>query len=253
MMHRRRRYATLVIVAAAALALPAAASDTVTDPRAPTAADARIRERVLNRLLGQVAIHPVALEVAVAEGTVRLTGTVASVGEKERVERLVQGIVGVRSVTNDLAVRPTDRSEISIEQEVRRLLEKRASLRDRGLGVSAEGTVVTLSGTVERGIHRLEAGEIAAGVPGVTRVVNELRVATEDTLTSEAIRERVLSVLRNPLTFGVIRDLDVEVDRGTVVLRGLAERDADRREAERLALTVPGVSGVVNRIRLPGS
>lgn len=52
----------------------------------------------------------------------------------------------------------------------------RNEMRSFGTGISAEanGTVVTLRGTVERPEARARAESIAMGTPGVTEVVNEI-------------------------------------------------------------------------------
>ena len=219
---------------------------------AVTAEDARVKQRIETRLAGQVTLHIESLGIDVVEGTVHLTGTVSSLGEKMRTERVVGGIVGVRSISNDLAVKATDRSEITITQDIQRRLESRTRFRKSPVQVTVAGTEVTLAGEVERALDRLDAEEIAADAAGVSKVVNNLRVRTEGNIPPETIRSRVLSILTNPLTFGVVRNLVVTVEQGTVTLNGIASRDADRIQAERLALGVPGVSGVINLISVGG-
>src|SRR5213594_2017729 len=205
--------------------------------RTDGAADERIRQRVQMKLAGQVAVHIESLDVRVQDGSVRLAGTVGSLGEKLRAERVAGGIVGVKSVTNDLVVKTTDRSEIAIAQDVRHRLETRTRFKRTPVQVTVSGTEVTLSGQVERGLDRVDAQEIAADAPGVTRVINNVQVKGEGSIPDESIRSRVLSILANPLTFGVIRHLEVTVEGGAVTLRGTVTREADRVEAERLALS----------------
>jgi len=212
--------------------------------------DARIKQRIETRLMGQVTLHIESLGLDVKEGTVHITGLVPSLGERLRTERVVGGIVGVRGILNELAVKPTDRSEIAISQEVQRSLESRTRFRKNPVQVTVSGTEVTLSGTVDRGLDRIDAEEISAEAAGVTRVQNNLQVRTEGHVPPETIRSRVTSILTNPLTFGVIRRLEVDVEDSTVTLKGVATRDADRLQAERLALSVPGVSGVINLIQV---
>jgi osmotically-inducible protein OsmY len=215
---------------------------------ADAASDERIKQRIKNKLSGQVSLHLESLELDVRDGAVRLAGSVASVGERAIIERLVGGLSGVTGITNDLSVRPTGRSEQAIADEVRRLLERRVRFKKSPIDVTASGSDVTLDGTIERAIDRLDAEVIAGGVTGVTRVINNLQVVPSGQTSPQTIRERILSALGNPLTFGVIRDLEVVVDGGAVELRGVAVRDADRTQAERLALGVNGVISVKNLI-----
>jgi len=215
--------------------------------------DDRIRLRIENRLAGQVALSVENLKIEVQEAVVRLSGSVASIGELERVERLVSGVVGVAGTVNELTIRASTRSDLALSQEIRRLLNRRTRFRDAGIVVTASGTEVSLEGMVERALDRLDAEKIAADVAGVTRVVNKLQVASDGRIPPEVIGTRVRSLLVNPLTFGVIRELEVSVEEGVVHLRGVARRDGDRIEAERLAMSVPGVTGVINEISVLGS
>lgn len=220
--------------------------------RADSAADDRLRQLVQMKLANQVSLHIETLGVRVEDQNVRLAGSVASIGEKLRAERIVGGIVGVGGITNELSVRKSDRSEIAIAQDVQRHLGTRVRFRRTPIQVTVSGTEVTLGGVADRGVDRLDAEEIAANVQGVTQVVNNIQVKTAGAIPDESIRNRVLGVLTNPLTFGLIRNPEVTVEEGTVTLRGTIVREADRLEAERLTLSVPGVSSVVNLLTVAG-
>ena len=216
--------------------------------------DDRIRLRIEVRLSGQVSLDLRDFSVNVQDGIVSLQGSVSSIGEREKVVRLVSGIVGVDGVTNGITIRPSTRSDASIQEEVTRLLERRPRFREESITVSVTAAVVRLTGNVERSLDRYDAGQIAGQVGGVVAVSNEMKVRTEGIIPLEIVLERVRSVLTNTLTFGVIRDLDVQIDQaGVVLLRGTAARQATQETAERLALGVPGVAGVINRIEVLGS
>ena len=217
------------------------------------AQDDRIKQRILGRLAGQVSLSPQGLQISVTNGAVRLSGSVGSLGERRTLERLVGGMTGVTSVSNDLTIRMSQRSQADIIQEILGLLEQRPRFRSSPISMTATGGEVTLHGTVERSLDRVDAEIIASGVEGVTGVVNLITVRTEGEVPPQKIRARVTSILSNRLTFGVIRDLVVEVSAGTVTLHGLAIRDQDRVVAERLALSVTGVARVENRITILGS
>lgn len=63
-----------------------------------------------------------------------------------------------------------------------------------------------------------------------------------------AMMARVLSALSDP-QLG-LRDLQVEYIEDTIVLRGRAPSETAREAAGTIALTVGGVAGVSNRIRV---
>lgn len=222
---------------------------------AQTAGDSRIQQRVTMRLAGQVSLHPENLRIEVINRVVHLTGSVASTGERDRMGLLASGIVGVSGVINDLVVRPSSRPPQAIRQEIMDTLRRHPRFRRHPIQVTITGNgVVRLEGEVERGVDKLDAGHLAADVDGVVAVENNLRVRSEGSMEPARILQRVRSILTNPLSFGVIRNLTVEIDqRGRIRLRGLAMLPADRQQAERLALTVPGVVGVINEIVVLGS
>jgi osmotically-inducible protein OsmY len=218
--------------------------------RADAEQDRRLEERLRMRFTGQVALHVESLGIEVQEGVVHLSGTVGSLGEKVRAERLPGAIVGVQEVVSDLVIRKTDRSELAIAQEVQQLLARPTRFRKPPLQVTVVGTEVTLGGLVDRALDRIDAEEIAQEALGVTRVHNNIQIRNESSLTNESLRTRVLGILTNPLTFGVVRHLEVTVDQGMVTLEGRVSLEPERREAERLTLSVPGVMGVVNQIKV---
>jgi len=216
--------------------------------RPDAAADDLVKQRITTRLAGQVTLHVESLQIEVADGVALLSGTAASLGEVRTLIRIVGGVVGVNAVTNNVTVRLSSRTSDDIQQEIRRSLERRARFQASPISVKVTGGDVTLEGKVDRGLDRLDAEMIAASVEGVTRIVNRIEVISSEATSPEQIRKRVLSILTNPLTFGLIRDLEVAVAGGTVTLRGIVHREADREEAERLALGVPGVAQVDNQI-----
>ncbi len=216
--------------------------------------DDRVRLRIEVRLSGQVGIDLRDFAMNVVDGIVTLHGNVGSIGDREKVVRLVSGIVGVDGVVNGITVRPSTRSDASIQGDITNVLQRRPRFREEAITVAVSAGVVRLTGEVERSLDRYDAGEIAASVDGATEIANEIRVRTEGMIPLEIVLERVRSVLTNTLTFGVIRDLDVQIDQaGVVLLQGTAARQATRETAERLTLGVPGVAGVINRLEVPGS
>jgi hyperosmotically inducible periplasmic protein len=218
--------------------------------RAEDEADRRLREQIENRLQGQVSLHPKDLVVSVRDGFVQVTGSVAALQEVDLVDRLVLGIVGVREVDNRVTVRPSTRSDLAIRQEVRRLLDRFPALRWPSVDVAVAEGRVTLTGDVPEGIDKAEAERQARKVAGVTAVDNQVRPGAPPAPAAGAdeLETRVRSLLANPLTFGVVRDLRVETDGGTVYLYGKVPREADKEEAGRLVRALSGVDSVVNLI-----
>ena len=131
--------------------------------------------------------------------------------------------------------------------------------------------VLTLEGEMEHIAAKKKAMELAAAVPGVTGIVDRLRLVPARRMKDGDIRDHVCTALlaENLLsscsilslvkgTMEVIRKADqgvdgsieVEVDDGVVILNGSVPSLSAKRLAGVLAWWVPGSKDVVNGIEL---
>jgi osmotically-inducible protein OsmY len=110
---------------------------------------------------------------------------------------------------------------------------------------------VVLRGSVVNLVQRTEAVRTARGVPGVRAVDDQMRtrpVGAEHRTAAET-EAAVLDAL-------ILHDavpaygIDADTDGGTVTLRGAVDSASQRDAAERIALGVPGVSEVHNRLKV---
>jgi len=110
---------------------------------------------------------------------------------------------------------------------------------------------VVLRGSVVNLRQRAEAVRTARGVRGVRAVDDQLRTRPvgDDHRANARIEAAVLDAL-------ILDDavpaygIDVDVDGGEVTLCGAVDVAAQRDAAERIALRVPGVAEVCNRLEL---
>ncbi|MCE7937742.1 hypothetical protein DCC79_05000 [bacterium] len=117
------------------------------------------------------------------------------------------------------------------------------------LRVSADDGVVTLAGNMRSSIMTNMAGRLAAGVPGVRRVVNALVSDTD-------IESRAAVAVAMDPDAGVLTDRislfsilgTVEMD-GVIAAPTLAAAEALRQRVEAIVRAVPGVHGVINQIQ----
>jgi osmotically-inducible protein OsmY len=118
------------------------------------------------------------------------------------------------------------------------------------IGVSAAGGTVTLRGTVASLRVQRAAGQAAARVRGVTRVVNQLRVqlADADRRADEDVRGDVREALM--LDVSVPMSVDARARDGLLTLTGTAAWHYQREAAESRTAGVPGVAGIDNAISL---
>ncbi|MCB1627246.1 MAG: BON domain-containing protein [Xanthomonadales bacterium] len=130
------------------------------------------------------------------------------------------------------------------------------------IDVEVQGDKAFLTGTVESTVEKDLAEQIALGVDGIAKVDNQLKVdpawqpvAREDNSDrsfSTAVADATLTaqikskLLWNENTDGL--DINVDTYEGKVTLRGMADTDASRELAGRLAANTDGVRSVDNEL-----
>jgi osmotically-inducible protein OsmY len=133
-----------------------------------------------------------------------------------------------------------------------------------------EDGVLSMEGEVDQIMAKKRALEAAAAVPGVTGIVDRLRVAPAERMEDGEIRDHVcnallaenllgscavravvkgeLEVVREPV--GATGSIDVEVSDGVVVLNGAVPSLSAKRLAGVLAWWVPGSRDVINGVEV---
>ena len=135
-------------------------------------ADDEIAARALN-IIAWMANAQDAIKVVVANGWVKLSGTVEWNYQKQEAERAVRRLSGVLGVTNNITVRPRVTSQ-DIKQLIAKALSRNAELESAGIKVDVTDTTVTLKGSVKAWRDRRVAEDAAWAAPGVTQVRDEL-------------------------------------------------------------------------------
>lgn len=132
-------------------------------------------------------------------------------------------------------------------------------LRANDLKVSVDNGKATLSGTVEEGVNKDLAKQIALGVTGITSVDNQI-VVQPDYVAAPATERRygeviddasITSAVKSKLVWSKYTDglaTDVDTDRGKVKLTGTADSEAAKSLATRLTMNTRGVTGVDNQL-----
>jgi osmotically-inducible protein OsmY len=143
--------------------------------------------------LDQAGLKTVSVQQDRDKGVVTLGGHVASDAEKAQAEFIAGSAAGPQVVSDQIAVVPvgdesaarTMNSDLDkgIEQNLdAALIQNR--LRD-GVEFAVKNHVVTLTGQVDSQSKRRQAASVAASVPNVQQVVNELQVKNQKATSSE--------------------------------------------------------------------
>lgn len=156
--------------------------------------DKLLRERVRQVLREDKDLRGYGLNVDVVNGEVQLQGIVDTLKEKERAERLVRQVPGVKGVANAVAI-STDGAvrdeDVTMEAYEELDLDPRVDLRRIGTEcVDGHGTVV-LKGRTEDPAEVEAAREAAAKARGVTRIVNQVKVGEEEMSLEDIFHSQV--------------------------------------------------------------
>lgn len=135
---------------------------------------------------------------------------------------------------------------MKVENEMRNLFADTQNLRINAYSYAGQ---VLLLGDVPTAEDKQRAGEAAARVEKVLRVVNELRVGdltpvsvrTNDTWLSSKVRTTLINTKDVPF-----RTINVTTERGIVYLLGRVTKD----EAARAAIATSGISGINKVVKL---
>jgi len=143
--------------------------------------------------LDQAGLKDVKVDDDRDKGVVTLSGTVANQADKAQAESIAKSIAGAQIVADQIGVRPIGEEgtakkvdaahDEAIENNLKAALIKN-NLK-RNVNYEVKNGVVTLTGTVNSQARRNRIEQLAAGVPNVQQVINELQVRDQKASSSD--------------------------------------------------------------------
>ncbi len=125
------------------------------------------------------------------------------------------------------------------------------------LAYSINGGTVTLYGQVVRPTTRSSAERVVKRLPGVSRVINNIKVLPLSSFDERIRTATYRSIARSGGLYrylqGANPSLHIVVDNGHVTLEGVVSGQGDRTLAYLAANQVPGVFSVTNNLRVEGA
>ncbi len=137
--------------------------------------DTEIAEAVLNALKWHTAVQEEKIKIKVDNGNVTLTGEVDWDFQRSNARKAIEGLTGVRSITNLIKVN-SKITPAGIQRKIESAFQRAASINSRKVKVDVKGSKVILSGTVTSLAEKEEAEASAWNAEGVTEVESNLDI-----------------------------------------------------------------------------
>lgn len=204
--------------------------------------DSELQSSIVQAASSDPLLLPAHLGVSVNHGIVTLTGHVNNAEAGRRAAQLVRAFPGVEDVINLVQVEPAPNyTDPQIKNNVEVALAQDSRLELQPITVSVHDRRVFLSGNVETSNQRARAAQLAAKVPGVTAVENDI-VTPGNANSGVAIAGAPLNMndrqierdIREQLTFDPLVDqtqIHVAVSDGVATLSGIVDTPVQRHVA----------------------
>jgi hyperosmotically inducible protein len=139
---------------------------------------------VVRQSLDQAGFKDISVSQDRDKGVVTLSGHVASDDAKSQAESIARSAAAGQVVADEVAVVPSDAQSVAktVNADLDKGIEKNldaalvANHLDKRLSYDVKNRVVILKGEVNSEAGRAEAARLAAAVPNVAQVVNEVQV-----------------------------------------------------------------------------
>ena len=137
--------------------------------------DTELAQALQSALQAQALVPASRITLKVEHGWVTLSGEVDWDYQRSTAERTVHQMMGVVGVSNRVTLKPRT-VPTDVSNRIKDALARQAEREARGIEVAISGSTATLRGNVHSWAERNAAQGAAWSAPGITLVVNELKV-----------------------------------------------------------------------------
>ena len=211
--------------------------------------DIQLKDDVEKELHWDPRVNAAHIGVSVTKGAVSLVGAVETYAEKWAAEDATKRVNGVRAISLDLDVKLRAdhvRTDSEIAVAILNAL-KWDVLVPKVVTAEVEQGTVTLQGRVTWNYERDAAERAIRYLTGVTHIFNTITLQPEAPATQ--VKDKVEAALRRQATADA-QSIHVETSGSKVTLTGHASSWRSMEEAANAAWAAPGVTQVVDHVKL---
>lgn len=212
--------------------------------------DHNLQKAVLAQLQWEPSVNAAHIGVTAEDGIVTLTGHVESLAEKHAAEAATRLVNGVQGVAEEIEVRLAfdfQRDDDVIAAAAVDRLGWDVSVPRNAVKVALAKAWVTLTGEVQWHYQRNAAEQDIRHLFGVVGVSNQISIKPRVDVSN--ISDNIMHAMHRSWFFDP-KTINVGADQGRVTLTGTANSPHDRDVAASTAWAAPGVTDVVNEIRI---
>jgi osmotically-inducible protein OsmY len=212
--------------------------------------DAEIRKDVLDELEWEPRINATNVGVTIKNGIVTLNGHVNTYAEKVAAEEAAKRVSGVKAVVQEIDVNiegTSERTDQAIALAAVDSLKWNTMVSDKDIQLKVENGWITLEGELAWNYQVKAATNAVKNLPGVRGVTNLIKVKVP--VETPDVKQKI----RNAFERNAILDaaeVEVSVEGHEVILNGTVQSWAEMKQAENAAWSAPGVSNVVNHLKI---
>ena len=211
--------------------------------------DSELKNDVLAELKYEPTVNITDIGVLVKNGTVTLNGFATSYGERWNAVSATKRVAGVRAIADDIIIKTPHsllRTDGDIAIAVLNQIGWFTSIPNGAVKPIVSNGWLTLEGEVDEGFQKRSAEDYVQHMEGVKGVTNLITVK-KPALTATNLKSSIESAFVRSALLDAGK-IQVELEGGSVTLRGQVRNYAERDEAARVAWAASGVWSVDNQI-----
>ncbi|WP_396127424.1 BON domain-containing protein [Aurantibacillus circumpalustris] len=191
--------------------------------------------------------------VSVNEGVVMLSGIVDTYYKKRLAEKVSKKVNGVKAVAEEILVKVPGSNiytDVDIAKAALSALKWNSAVNENTITVQVENAQVTLEGDAEWAFQKLSAQKAIENLNGVCCIINNIHVKNK--IAAEGVLDNIMRAFeRNAIIDSA--GITVNVIGDKLILTGTVRSYAEKKDAENVAWSSPGVMHVDNQLMIDSS